>query len=208
MTIRRIFLAFLAMGLAFGSFAQLRSDRKLMWKSSDIVSKERIQNDAIASKSEKLTEQDHLLVVEPFQGAFLDPQRGGLPFYHERMPLSGNITGIAVGLIDPRFEPLTKEELGLWPALDSIGPEPVITAMVGIHKKIPQALIDIVPFRRDPANGQLQKLVAFQLEVNTTKGGGMGSPKAYPANSKLVNGDWYKFSVAADGVHKLTYEFL
>ena len=208
MILRRIFLAFLAIGLGLGSFAQLRSDRKLMWKSSDIVSKERIQNDPIASKSEKMPEQDQILSVEPFQGAFLDPQRGDLPFYHERMPLTGNVSRIAVSIANAQFEPLTAKEIALWPALDSIGIEPTVTAMVGVHKKIPQALIDIVPFRRDPTNGQLQKLVAFQLEVVPTKGGGQVIPKAYPANSKLASGDWFKFSVAADGVHKITYDFL
>lgn len=147
-------------------------------------------------------------LTEPFAGAFIDRERGGLPFYHEIRPLAMQVTGFTAYLRDVRYVEVTEAERTAWPSLDTIGTEPEVRTHLGYHRKVPQATVDVVPFRRNTATGRIEKMVSFGVDLVETRGGGGGVPKNYPANSKLATGEWYKFSVAKDGVYRLSYEFL
>ncbi|MBL7964542.1 MAG: type IX secretion system sortase PorU [Flavobacteriales bacterium] len=72
------------------------------------------------------------------------------------------------------------------------------------------ALIEVLPFRRDPVSGNLQRLLSFTLSVQAGKGASVGRPKsgAYPDQSKLASGDWYRISVPREGVYRITGSFL
>ena len=144
-----------------------------------------------------------------FPGAAIDMERDGLPVYTEVLPLGSRTTAVSAYIVEARFIPLTAEEAAAWTALDSIGGEARVRANLSWYRKRPQAMLTIDPFRRNSATGQLEKLTTFRIElVETVSGSPMASTKAYPLNSKLALGSWYRFTVAQDGVHKVTYEFL
>jgi len=144
----------------------------------------------------------------PFDGAFIDRERGGLPFHVETVPLSFGATGFTPHLTNTRYEPVSPAELMEWPTLDGIGPEPEVLARLSWFRKRPTAILSIYPFRRDPTTGRVEKLTGFRLDLVEEHGGGQGRPKSYPANSILATGDWFRFTVARDGVYKVTHEFL
>jgi hypothetical protein len=144
-----------------------------------------------------------------FSRAVLDPERNDLPLFAEVIALPAG-TGAARGVIsDARFAPLSEAERLAWSdQLERVGSEPRIEVAIGWERKMPFAMVSIEPFRRDAA-GSLEKLLSFTLALQPRGGDGPGSPKTdYPEHSRLASGDWYRFTVAKDGVCKLSYEFL
>lgn len=142
-----------------------------------------------------------------FQGARYDLERDGLPIYSEVFELDGGVRDIAVSLANAEYAPLTTEEAKAWPAVASVGDAPAVYARASFMRKQPFGLVSVEPFRRNPATGQLEKLVRFRLQVMETRGGG-GVPKDYPVSSKLAGGEWYRFSVPREGVCRISYDFL
>ncbi len=147
--------------------------------------------------------------VEPFEGAFIDPDKGGLPFFKHIIPLAHNSTSFSAHLVDPQYQTLEPAEAERWGGGGHIGPEPEMITSMGWYQKRPQALVSIYPFRRNSGTGQLEKLTSFRLElVETRDGGPQGMPKNYPASSKLATGEWFRFMVGQDGVYRITHSFL
>ncbi len=210
--------------------AQERTARTLQWypsteaveKSNERVaapervpSSDRPTERSRVSRTEKSAEEKKSEVqpsvpdrrIEPFKGAFIDPEKGGLPFYNEIRSLSGTVTGFTVHLQNAQYVPLKSDELDLWD-LSSIGEAPEVLTELSWYRKQPQAIISIYPFRK--VNGITERLVSFDLQIveehaAMPKGGG---PKNYPSNSKLASGDWYRFMVHADGIYRISYSFL
>lgn len=145
-----------------------------------------------------------------FPEALVDPERGDLPLYHEVLPLQGQVRAVSAHLSNARYVALTDAERKAWPALDEAGQQPMLITHLGWHRKQPQAVVTIEPFRRDPATGQVEKLVEFDMELVTTRGGiaGQGRPKSYPAHSKFQTNEWFRVTVPKDGVYRITYDFL
>lgn len=186
--------------------AQERTERVLQWQTPATAADGGGRGTATASRTQGAVQASWL--TEPFTGAFIDRERGGLPFHHEIRPMAMQVTGFTAHLRDARYVEVTAAERAAWPSLDTIGPEPEVYTHLGYYRKVPQAIIDVVPFRRSQATGRIEKLTGFRVDIVETRGGGGGIPKSYPANSKLASGEWYKFSVAKDGVYRLSYEFL
>lgn len=145
--------------------------------------------------------------IEPFKGAFIDPEKGGLPFYNEVRPLAASVTGFTVHIQNAQYVVLGRDELALWD-LSSVGEQPEVVSTLSWYRKQPQAVISIYPFRK--VNGVAERLVSFDLQIVETHGSSPkgGGPKNYPSNSKLASGDWYRFMVHADGIYRITYSFL
>lgn len=161
-----------------------------------------------AAASAKTATQERTPAVQAFEGARFDPERDGLPFFNEVLPLDPGVTAVSVSLVDAEYVPLTEAERTAWPAATSAGNEPHVLSRVSYMRKRPYAYITIDPFRRNSATGQVEKLLRFRMELVETRGGGGGVPKEYPASSKLASGNWFRFTVGRDGVCRITYEFL
>ncbi len=146
--------------------------------------------------------------TQTFLGAWTDDSRGGLPYFKEFVRLGNGVSAVSVYLRDARYERMSSSESSLWPALAQVGAEPAVYAALAWHRKQPQAVVHVDPYRRDPSTGQLERLIAFRLELVETVSRGGGQPKAYPETSRLASGDWFRFTVAKDGVYKITYEQL
>jgi hypothetical protein len=148
--------------------------------------------------------------VEPFKGALLDMDRGGLPYLNSIVPLGQGVGAIEVKLLEPVFEPVPSEDLQLWPAMEGVGADVEVRHALGWYRKRPQAIVDIVPFRKDPATGRVERLVGYRLEIATkpVAVGAKNGRSTYPDVSRLASGEWFRFTVARDGVYRLSYEFL
>lgn len=141
--------------------------------------------------------------------AILDVDRQDLPLAHEFRELSRGTTGFTARLEDQRWEVLGHEELAKLPGLGTPGPEAVLHTRFGTSRERPYATVDIEPYRTNPATGRVERLVEYRLVIDEVHGGGQrGRAADYPANSKLAQGDWYRFLVDKDGVYELTYSFL
>ncbi len=198
-------LVFLALLLAGQLVAQDRWTRLLTWPS---VAERPVSEKPGTAANAKSATSERTPAVQAFEGARFDPERDGLPFYNEVLPLDPGVTAVTVNLQDAEYAPLTEAERAAWPAANSVGNEPQVLSRVSLMRKRPYAYISIDPFRRNSATGQVEKLLRFRLELVEIRGGGGGVPKEYPATSKLASGNWFRFTVGRDGVCRITYEFL
>ncbi|MBP8823753.1 MAG: type IX secretion system sortase PorU [Flavobacteriales bacterium] len=141
--------------------------------------------------------------------AVFDADRQNLPLIHEVRPLSRGATGVTVHLLDQQWQALTADELRALPGLGEPGGDAVVRAAVGTTRKRPIAMVDIEPYRRNPATGRVERLMSYRLTLVEEHGAATAHRSAsYPASSKLAQGDWYRFTVPTDGVYVLTYPFL
>lgn len=141
--------------------------------------------------------------------AIYDADRQHLPLIHEQRELPRGTTGFTAHLADEQWEVLSAEQVALLPGLGDPGPSPVLHTRLGTARKRPIAVVDIEPYRRNPATGQVERLVSYRLSL-VEEHGTRGADRAadYPDHSKLASGDWYRFTVAQEGVYELTYQFL
>lgn len=138
-----------------------------------------------------------------------DRDRQDLPLIHERRELSMGTTGFTAHLSDELWEVLSADELAKLPGLGQPAAAPVIHTALGTARKRPNALVDIEPYRRDPATGQVERLVSYRLGiVEDHAPRGARRSATYPDHSKLAQGEWYRFTVPKDGVYELSYQFL
>src|SRR5690606_29472162 len=91
-----------------------------------------------------------------------------------------------VRLEDAIYEPVPEEMLRRFPALREVGPEPVIQAYVGTHRKETTPTVVIEPYKRGGAGG-VERLVSGRLAIHDVVRGGQGRPKSYPTTSKLAS---------------------
>ncbi|MBL0342303.1 MAG: type IX secretion system sortase PorU [Bacteroidetes bacterium] len=143
-----------------------------------------------------------------FEGAIYDGTTNSLPYYTERIihPFPG--LEAVVTLKNAQYEPFSSTAVL---DLSKIGSEPVVNARVMTEKKQPFLGISILPLRKNFLTGALERLVAFDLDIQP------GAPLKFPApssvtataaNSVLASGNWYKLAVNTSGIHIITVAFL
>ncbi len=139
---------------------------------------------------------------------YLDMERDGLPLWTPPVRVPQGTTAFRAALEDAVYEPVPAEMLRKFPALQKLGDQPAIRTNVAVQRKETIATVVVEPYKRNMATGQVERLVAAQLRVYDVVAGAPFRPKSYPPVSKLASGSWYRMSVAADGVHRVTYEML
>lgn len=145
-----------------------------------------------------------------FEGAVYDVTNNNLPVYVYQAPTENNATQIKAFIINPTYEPFETNELSKIEGLAQIGSEIDVNASVAYNKKKKISVVSFVPIRKNPSSGQFEKLLSFDLQVVATdfKSFQPKSTNSFASSSVLASGNWYKVSVNADGVYKLTYEQL
>ncbi|MBA2407369.1 MAG: type IX secretion system sortase PorU, partial [Chitinophagales bacterium] len=146
-----------------------------------------------------------------FKGAaFDDVSYGYLPYFFEsvQMPFQGtaNIT-----LSDEVYQPIALKR-GALPvdAFNILQSTPLIKTGYGLEVKKPVAQISIVPFRKNPSSGMVEKLVSFRYNITVIPSGETTTrgEDNYALHSVLSSGNWYKISVNKDGIYKIDKSFL
>jgi len=138
-----------------------------------------------------------------------DLERGGLPVHVEVLPLNGGSRIAGARIADAEYQEVSQAEVSAWPSLAVMGSEPDVHAQVRLLRKRPFLLLSVVPFRRNPATGGIERLMRYRYEWVEAPASNMGSRKMdYPDHSLLETGDWYRMTLAKDGVYRVTYDFL
>lgn len=68
------------------------------------------------------------------------------------------------------------------------------------------AIASVFPYYMN--DGELVRIISFSFEATRTGNDNVAIQKDYVANSVLNSGDWYKISVAEDGIYKIDKAFL
>jgi hypothetical protein len=122
--------------------------------------------------------------------------------------LSGKPQNIDAQLINTVFQPLIAKELPFDTKIISATPN--FNFSIAYKRKKAVAIITILPFRKNPSTGVIEKLVSFDVNISplTFQQKKANVTRIYAANSILASGEWYKIGVVADGVQKIDYDFL
>lgn len=90
-----------------------------------------------------------------------------------------------------------------------VGPEPEVRQVHFYEQKQRCLAFEILPLRKNVQTGQLERLVAFDLQLQPVAysgpRAGVAGANSFAGHSVLASGDWYKIEVAADGIYRLTY---
>ncbi len=182
---------------AFATAQQIVSDLKtLVW--SDTLIKEQFSD-----------YRDHA-VYNFKDAAYSEAKFGYLPFYSVslRLPNDGNAT---VTLSDETYASLNDFRSRQQTAsLDGIQGSPVIITGKGYERGKPVLNISILPFKKNGATGNIEKLVSFRYTINISPSATTSSVRGdqYAPHSVLETGTWYKIGVVQNGIHKIDKSFL
>lgn len=133
-----------------------------------------------------------------------------LPQYSEIIDLTNGITSVSVEILNTQYEAIDVSSLAEFKNLDKIEKQVKLEYSVEFEKKLPKAVISLIPLRFNAEIGKIERLLSFTLSVNPMSNGASAKKTSfnYATNSILANGNWYKFGVTQDGVYKLSYSFL
>ncbi|MFT5980740.1 MAG: hypothetical protein ACI898_001513, partial [Flavobacteriales bacterium] len=140
-----------------------------------------------------------------FDGAIWDSE---LPRAQIRRELQTNVVRAEVILTDISSEiiskrKLTSEQFALLPTQLVIEPRVILVQGRSVLE------VSILPVWYDPETGEVKRLLRFDADVVLTLGRKAGvRALTWEDNSVFNEGEWYKFSVTADGVYRIDETFL
>lgn len=170
-------------------------------------------------RKERLTE-DYGISYLYFKGASYNENL--LPVYSILIRLDDAPVSVEVLLENSRYETISAKEKEVIMNNDKrqivptnqeekefeIASEVKIFAKVVSERGQPYAHIDFVPLRKTEQGETYEKLVSFELKIQT--GGKMKSMRnmSYAPSSVLASGKWYKLGITKDGVYRIGYSQL
>ncbi len=176
---------------------------------------------AIAQTSISLNEQltwqatEKVITITPnkqvktlsFTSASFEYPTHFLPVYAKKVKLN-NDGKLKVKLLNPIYELVDlPNDLEI---NDFIKNDIAIDAQIAYEKKHPFAIIEFIPIRLNPNTQQYEKLIQFDLlvETNATNSAKPKGNRSYTKTSVLNQGNFYKFKVNQTGIHKIEAAFL
>ncbi|WP_421918295.1 type IX secretion system sortase PorU [Marinifilum sp.] len=173
------------------SFSQTSDTFKLEWYDTSISSPDGENSKAVS-----------------FNGASLEQNNNWLPAFHYLQRTGSNGEKFSVELLDTQFEQLSSTEQQI--LRNRSFPSEIIPKVqpVSIRKTTYQK-VQFVPIRRNPANGTIEKLIAFKLSFKKIgQSRSVKSIKTYASSSVLSTGKWVKVAIDTSAIHKITYSEL
>ena len=127
-----------------------------------------------------------------------------LPFYSEFLPATaeGDVSAQITNAVYSAAEGLDKNSAKYIPA------NITVEATMSYYKKRPSIYVQLLPFRKNPSTGAIERLESFTLKVTVNPKPQLRGGTVYKANSVLASGTWYKVAVDTDGIFKIDYNFV
>ncbi len=141
-----------------------------------------------------------------FDGAFYTGTHRN-PVYSYQRVIQGRPSRVNAEIKNTVFEALSSAELEAVDA-DSIFTEIRIESRIALSRGKAYATAEFVPLRKNSSTGLIEKLVRFELVVNTTGSMIIPGRNSRTTSSVMASGNWYKIGVAKDGVYRITYDYL
>ena len=140
----------------------------------------------------------------PFEKAAFNEYH--VAYFFENIALTGNVNDVRVEIENTQYETFKEEEL----ITEKISPagEIKVKSVICYRKKQPYVAVSFLPYRKNPVNGQIERLTSFDFKIVPLSYASPSAARYYSQNSVLAQGDWYKIAVSQEGIHKLSYQFL
>jgi len=146
-----------------------------------------------------------------FDNAIYDRDFGSLPIFFERIYIASDKQIIEVLIEDAVFEKVSEEEMKvIEDDIIFISTAVKLESKRIIERKKSFYGITLLPFRKNPVNGEIEKLLSFRLKINKEDSKSILSirNRSYKEHSVLSSGRWYKVSVETTGIYRITADDL
>jgi hypothetical protein len=143
-----------------------------------------------------------------FDGCMLDEDTG-LPVFFSNFALAGNYRAYEALINHKIFAPLTEEEKQKLPPFFKADSTIVFVEQeLSYTRKRPYMNVSLLPFRTNPASGEIEKLVSFRIDFDGCGNAALKSNRVYASQSVLATGDWFKIKTGEPGIYKIIYQDL
>lgn len=132
-----------------------------------------------------------------------------LPYYIEQVPV--DFTVDEIDITNPLYVPLSEEDKTAGVNFDDVAFYPSISVEMVISRKQKYAEITLLPLRKNPETGELEKLVVFTLTLignEPARAFLKSASTRYAEQSVLRFGQWYKIGIDKTGIYKISYNKL
>ena len=152
----------------------------------------------------------NLEYIMSFNNAIYELHSENLPLFIERFSLNNYNNIVEVKIINTVFDALTEIENKAIYNKNIISEDIKITILKTIDRRKPFSKVTILPFRKNPETGNIEKLLSFKLIISIKKGEENTQNKLaeHTYESVLASGNWYKIRVNQNGIHKISFEDL
>ena len=135
-----------------------------------------------------------------------------LPLFMKSLPFDPDHDSLVEVIVSNQvYEQIPESVLSTVSGLDKVTADIPVFHELTVSRKKTSMQVSLLPFRKDPKTGMIERLVSFELvmhtAINQTKHV-RKSARVSASNSVLASGNWYKFAVSANGVHRLSYDDL
>ncbi|MDD3685426.1 MAG: type IX secretion system sortase PorU [Bacteroidales bacterium] len=142
-----------------------------------------------------------------FDGAY-NRSLDELPVYHKRVPINNKAEIVSISLLKADYQVVNKTDYQQVRNVDKILEETEAHVWTSVFRKQNFISFELVPLRKNPTSGELERLVYFEYKVNYRIVPEVKSQSKYASNSAMSSGRWYKIKVSESGIYKLTYQQL
>ncbi len=130
------------------------------------------------------------------------------PVYFIKKDINSDIIINNVSLLNTKYAPIAPNDLQGVLHIENIKEEPEVKAYLRTFRKKNNISFELVPLRKNPGTGIIERLVYFEAEISYRQSMELKTKKEYTYNSKLSSGRWYKIKLSSNGIYKITYEQL
>ncbi|MCB0762043.1 MAG: type IX secretion system sortase PorU [Flavobacteriales bacterium] len=125
-----------------------------------------------------------------------------LPTYYFRKELKGTFNQVQVQLSNFQFEPVSSHDFTS-DQLEFITTDVQYTAQLSKSRNTAYDNVILLPFRKNPVTGNLERLVSVKISLTNSSGLTNGQYRTAADNSVLREGEWYKLAIDRDGVYRI-----
>ncbi|MCC6837673.1 MAG: hypothetical protein IT234_03940, partial [Bacteroidia bacterium] len=159
-------------------------------------------------REEKYLDTDFMRLLS-FEGAQYAFEDAFLPRYFQKVAISSDVDQFSVAIVNAKYELLSDNESVAIKDASKIKESISIRSNILRSKGNKSGVVSFIPLRKNPASGQIEKLISFDLQIipqNAMRSASRAN--SYVSNSVLKTGDWYKVAITSDGVYKIDRTFL
>ncbi|MFO7659094.1 MAG: type IX secretion system sortase PorU [Bacteroidales bacterium] len=178
---------------------QLHGQNRVLDRSLDWQSSKKVLSDAEISRN-------YLF----FEDAVYENPNSLFPYYNELLSIRDYYNLQKINIQNRVYQTVSAEDLVNIPMLDELSADIKVSVNRVYNFKKEQALLSILPLRKNPVTGQVERLVSFSIEIAPETGSrAVAAPtditEEFATESVLASGTWHKIKIAQTGIYKLTY---
>ena len=131
------------------------------------------------------------------------------PYFSKVIKIEGNPSSLSAQLQSPKFIAMESNELQWFNSLHLLRESIDVRADIGLSRGESFAIVTLLPFRINPENGQIEKLLSGEIYLNYSQSFEKEVLSSnFTNNSVLSSGNWFKIKIDRTGIFKVTYDQL